>query len=135
MKLKYEIQFFIYCQLKILKGRLFHLGCLIFPSWYYVNHNSICTTGNVLKVNMIYCYKESRDVNIVRLLDIYKDKGYLYCTLYFFDKNKIITVSQILQHDAHVSWRIMDNKEYDEILSRKLWQEVDTQNDLLEFNF
>ena len=29
----------------------------------------------------------------------------------------------------------MDNKEFDEIMSMKLWQEVDNRNDILEFNF
>jgi hypothetical protein len=28
----------------------------------------------------------------------------------------------------------MDNKEYDELLSRKLWHEVDSKGDLLEFD-
>jgi hypothetical protein len=29
----------------------------------------------------------------------------------------------------------MDNKEYDELLSRKLWHKVDNKEDLLEFDF
>ena len=130
MRLKYKIQFFIICQLKILKARLNRLGCLVFPSWHYINHNCICTTGKVLKVNRIYAYKESVYVDIVRLLDIYKDKGYLYCTLYFFNNKKTITVSQMLQKDAYVIWRLMDNKEYDEIMSRRLWREVEIRQQL-----
>ena len=31
--------------------------------------------------------------------------------------------------------RLMDDKEYDELLSRKLWHEADSKNDLLEFDF
>ncbi|MCJ7446835.1 MAG: hypothetical protein MUO72_04015 [Bacteroidales bacterium] len=67
--------------------------------------------------------------------EVYKDKGFVYCTLYFFCENKIITVSQILQPDAYIIWRIMDDREYDEIMSTRLWWEVDKKNDLLEFNF
>jgi hypothetical protein len=29
----------------------------------------------------------------------------------------------------------MDNREFDEFMSRKLWQEVSKQNDLLDFGF
>lgn len=29
----------------------------------------------------------------------------------------------------------MDNREFDEIMSRRLWQDVDMENELLEFNF
>ena len=64
-------------------------------------------------------------VDIVRLLDVHKDKGHLYCTLYFFTRNKITTISQILNHDDYTIWRIMENEEYDEIMSRRLWSEVD----------
>ena len=74
-------------------------------------------------------------VDIVRLLDVHKDKGHLYCTLYFFTRNKITTVSQILNHDDYTIWRIMENEEYDEIMSRKLWREVNDLEELLEFDF
>jgi len=134
MRLKYRLQFFIECQWENLKARLNRLGSLVFPLWYYVNHNCICTSGKVLKINKIYTYEESGCVDIVRLQDVYKNKGYIYCTLYFFNENKTITVSQILQPDAYVIWRIMNNKEFDEIMSMRLWQ-VDKENELLEFDF
>lgn len=135
MLLTYKIQLFVKWQTMNLKAILIRLGCLVFPSWHYINHDCVCTPGQVLKINRIYTYKESGDVDIVRLLDVYKDKGFLYCTLYFFEENKIITVSQILQSDAYIIWRIMDDKEFDEIMSMRLWQEVDSENELLEFDF
>ena len=67
-------------------------------------------------------------VDIVRLVAAYNDKDYLHCTLYFFNRNQIITVSQRLQPGAHVIWQIMDDKEYDELMFRILWQEVKKQN-------
>jgi hypothetical protein len=75
------------------------------------------------------------NVEIVRLFDVQIESEYLYCSLYFFSKNKIITICQTLQKDVNVLWRLMDNKEYDELLSRKLWHEVDSKDDLLEFDF
>ena len=72
-------------------------------------------------------------VDIVRLLEVYINKGYVYCTLYFFTKNKILTVSEILNPDDYTIWRIMDNEEYDERMSTLLWQEVN-KDDLLEFD-
>jgi hypothetical protein len=135
MRLKYRIQLFIKCQWENLKARLNHLGSLVFPLWHYVNHNCICTSGKVLKINKIYTYEESGCVDIVRLLDVYKNKGYIYCTLYFFNVNKIVTVSQILQPNAYFIWRIMDNREFDEIMSMKMWQEVYNESEFLEFDF
>lgn len=135
METRYKIQFFINCQLQSLKARLIRTGCLFFPSWQYVKHDCICTTGKVLKLNDIYTYKEGSYVDIVRLFDVHTERGFLYCSLYFFTKNKIITVRQNLQKDVYVLWRLMDNMEYDELLSRKLWHEVDRKSDLLEFDF
>ena len=89
----------------------------------------------VLKISNIYTYQEGGYDDIVRLLDVHTDKGYVYCTLFFFTRNKIVTVSQILQPGAYVIWQLKDDKEYDEIMSMKLWQEVDKQNDLLEFGY
>jgi len=74
-------------------------------------------------------------VDIVRLVDVYCDKGYLYCTLYFFKRNQIITISQVLQPGSFIIWQIMDNREYDEIMSRKLWRGVNELEELLEFDF
>jgi hypothetical protein len=74
---------------------------------------------------------ESGFVDIVRLLDVRIDKGSVYCTLYFFTENKIATVSQRLNPDDYTIWRIMDNEEYDERMSRTLWQEVTERDTLL----
>lgn len=120
-----QIQFFFHCQKKSLKGWFLKLGCHFFSTWHYLKHSSIWTTGQVLKIGKIYTYQEGGYVDIVRLLDVHKDKGYLYCTLYFFNRNKIATVCQILNSDDYAIWRIMDNEEYDERLSMRLWQEVD----------
>ena len=65
-------------------------------------------------------------VKIVRLLDVYIQNGYIYCTLYFFTKNKIITVTQSVNSKDYL-WRIMENEEYDERMSRRLWQQVSKQ--------
>jgi predicted house-cleaning noncanonical NTP pyrophosphatase (MazG superfamily) len=34
-----------------------------------------------------------------------------------------------------VSWRLLDDEEYDEIMSRKLWQEVCDQDEFLDIDF
>lgn len=112
-----KIRFFLHCLRKHIKGWFLKLACHFFSTWYYLKHSSICTTGQVVKVNNIYTYDEKGYVDIVRLLDVYKDNGYLYCTLYFFTRNKIATVSQIINPDNYAIWRIMDNKEYDERMS------------------
>jgi len=54
--------------------------------------------------------------------------------LYFFTKDNIATVSQILNPDDYAIWRNMDNEEYDEIMSIRFWQEVNIQDDLLDFS-
>lgn len=117
-------RFLIHCQVKSIEGLLLRLGCQLFSTWYYVKHNSICTNGNVLKVNNIYAFKEGNHIDIVRLLDVSKDKNYLYCTLYFFNENKIVTVSHIIYPDDYLIWQILENKEFDEMMSRRLWQKV-----------
>ena len=68
---------------------------------------------------------EEGDIDIVRILDVYQASGYLYCTLYFFTRNKIATVNQILNPDDYGIWRVMDNEEYDERMSMRFWQKVD----------
>jgi hypothetical protein len=40
-----------------------------------------------------------------------------------------------MQKGTYVLWRIMDNEEFDEIMSRRLWYEVTKDEDLLEFDF
>jgi hypothetical protein len=89
----------------------------------------------VLKINKVYTYKESGYVDIVRLTDVHFERGYLYCSLFFFSKNKIITVCQTLKKNQYAIWRLMDNEEYDEIMSRRLWKEVSSMENLLEFDF
>jgi hypothetical protein len=133
--LYHKIRFFFDCQRMQLKTWLLHFGCLLIPSWHFINHDCICTTAKVLKLNNIYTYEEGGFVDIVRLNDVYTDKGYLYCSLFFFSKNKITTVSQIMKKDTYIIWKLMDNEEYDKILSKRLWQEVNKQNSLLEFDF
>lgn len=86
-------------------------------------------------MNEIYTYKEGGYVDIVRLIDVHTDKGFLYCSLYFFSKKKITTVSQIMQKNTYIVWRLMDNREFDEIMDRRLWREIEKQIDLLEFNY
>lgn len=131
LRIKWE--FFLHCQWRSLKGFLLRLECTLNSKWHYLNHNSICTTGQVLKIYKIYTYVEDGSANIVRLLDVYKGKGYLYCTLYFFTRNKIATVSQILNPDGYGIWRIMDNVEYDERMSMRLWHDIDKDDNLLDF--
>lgn len=73
-------------------------------------------------------YKENGYVDIVRLIDVHIERGFLYCSLFFFSKNKIITVLQTMIKSKRVSWRLLDDEEYDEIMSIKLWQEVCDQD-------
>ena len=133
--LYYKINFFLHCQKRKLKARILRLGCYFYPSWFYIDNGSICTTGNVLKLNKIYSYIEEGTIDIVRLNDVHFERGFLYCSLFFFSKNKIITVRQTMLKGKHVSWKLMDNEEFDEIMSRRLWQEVCDQDELLEFDF
>lgn len=135
MRFKNRIEFFIKCQVDRLKAGINRLGSLFIPHWHYIHHNCINTTGQVVKINNIYAYKEGGYVDIVRLLDVYKEKGYLYCTLYLPSQNKILTVSQILKRDTYIIWRLMDNREFDEIMSRRMCHNVERENELLEFNF
>jgi hypothetical protein len=132
--LYYGLKFFIKAKIQSLEHMILRFGCLFQPSWFYFKHSSICTTGQVLKLDRIYAYKESGYVDIVRLLDIVRDNQYLYCTLYFFRENKITTVSQRLFPDDYTIWQIMENKEFDEIMSRKRLQNVRKEDDLLEFS-
>lgn len=47
---------------------------------------------------------------------------------YSFNRNQIITVTQIIQPGAFVLWQIINDIEYDELISRRLWREVEKQN-------
>jgi hypothetical protein len=130
-----KLRFFLHCQMRLLKGWFLKLGSHFFSTWHCLKHNSICTPGQVLKIGYIYTYQEGRYLDIVRLLDVYQAKGYIYCTLYFFTRNKISTVSQMFNTNKYTIWRIMDNEEYDERMSMRLWQEVDKDDDLLDFAY
>jgi hypothetical protein len=127
--------FFLHYLGNLLIGLLLRLGCTFNSNWHYLNHNSICTTGQVLKISNIYTYKEDDDIDIVRLTDVHIERGYLYCSLFFFSKNKIITVRQSLLKDVNLVWRLMNIEEYDELKSRILWDEITKQEELLEFDF
>jgi hypothetical protein len=131
----YKILFLLHHLRIRIKGWLLRLGCHFFSSWSYIESDNICTIGNVLKLNKLYTYQENDLVDIVRLTDVHIERGFLYCSLFFTSKNKIITARQIMQKWTHVLWRIMDNEEFDKIMSRKLWKEVDKMDELLEFDY
>jgi len=89
----------------------------------------------VLKLNRIYTYREGVNVEIVRLTDVHLERRYLYCSLFFFSINKIITVRQTMLKDAPILWYLSDNRKFDEIMSIRLWNEVNKGEELLEFDF
>lgn len=55
--------------------------------------------------------------------------------MYFFNENRIVTVSHIIYPDDYLIWQILENREFDEAMSRKLWREVDKQDDPMEFPY
>ena len=120
---------------KSFNGWLLKLGCHFFSTWQCIKCNSICTTGQVLKINNIYTYKEDNDIDIVRLTDVHVEHGCVYCSMFFFSKNKIITVRQTSQKYANIIWQLMENKESDGIMSGELWHEVSRDEELLQFDF
>lgn len=130
-----KIQFFLHCLLRQSKSWLLRLGCYFLSSWHFIDNNCICTTGKVLRLEGIYTYREGDNVEIVRLTNIHTERRYLYCSLFFFSMNKIITVRQTMLKDAPVLWSFSDNREFDEIMSIKLWNEVSKEEELLEFDF
>jgi hypothetical protein len=130
-----KIRFFFHCLRKQLKSLFLQLGCHFFSSWYFIESDNICTLGKVLKINNLYTYSESSNLEIVRLTNVHVERGYLYCSLFFTSKNKIITVRHTMQKSTYVLWRIMDIEEYDELMSRRLWYEVTKDEELLEFDF
>ena len=130
-----KVWFFFQCLKKQIQSWFLRLGCHFYSSWYFIESDNICTTGKVLKINCLYTYKEYGDIDIVRLTDVHIERGYLYCSLFFTSKNKIITVRHTMQKGTYVLWRIMDIEEFDELMSKKLWQEVTRDEELLEFDF
>ncbi len=117
------------------KSWLLRVVCIFHPNWFYIANDSILTTGKVIKVDGIYTFKEDEDVDIVRLTNVHIERGYLYCSLFFFSRNKIITVRQIMLKGTPVLWTLSDNREFDEVMSIKLWNEVNRGEELLEFDF
>jgi len=62
-------------------------------------------------------------------------RRYLYCSIFFFSINKIITVHQTMLNGAPVLWGLCDNREFDEVMSIRLWNEVNKEEELLEFDY
>ena len=83
----------------------------------------------------IYTFKEDESVDIVRLVDVHTERGYLYCSLFFFSRNKIVTVRQTMLKGTPILWSLSDNKEFDEVMSIRLWNEVNKGDALLDFDF
>lgn len=130
-----KVQFFFHRLRRRTKSLLLRLGCYFISSWYFIDSDCICTPGKVLKLDRIYTYKEGDNVEIVRLTNVHTERRYLYCSLFFFNMNKIITVRQTMLKDAPVIWSISENGEFDEIMSIRLWNAVNKEEELLEFNF
>jgi hypothetical protein len=129
-----KAHFYIHYLYERIKGGLLRFGCHFFSSWYFINNDCICTTGKVLKLDRIYTYKEGDNIEIVRLTNVHTEKRYLFCSLFFFSMNKIITVRQTMLKDAPILWSLYDNREFDEIMSIRLWNEVNKEEELLEFD-
>ena len=135
MKINYQVRLYIFYLKEKIKGGLLRLGCHFFSSWHYIESDNICTTGKVLKLNSLYAYQENGFVDIVQVTNVHIERGYIYCSLFFTSKNKLITVRHIMQKGTYVLWRLTDKEEYDELMSRKLWYEVTKDEELLEFDF
>ena len=133
--MNYKVRLYILSLKKKIKGCLLRFGCHFLSSWYFIDSDCICTTGKVLKLNSTYTYKEGDNVDIVRLTDVHTERRYLYCSLFFFSMNKIITVRQTMLKDAPVLWSLSDDREFEEIMSIRLWNEVNEGEELLEFEF
>jgi len=130
-----KVRFFFHRLIRRTKSLLLRLGCYFISSWYFIDSDCICTPGKVLKLDRIYTYKEGDNVEIVRLTNVHTERRYLYCSLFFFTMNKIITVRQTMLKDAPVIWSIAENGEFDEIMSIRLWNAANKEEELLEFDF
>jgi hypothetical protein len=135
LKINYKVRLYLLILKEKLNGCLLRFGCHFFSSWYFIDNNSICTPGKVIKLNSTYTHKELDNVDIVELIDVHVERRYPYCSLFFFSMNKIITVRQTMLKDAPVLWTLSDNREFDEVMSIRLWNEVSKDKDLLEFEF
>ena len=120
---------------KRIKAALLRFGCHFFSSWHFIDCDCICTTGKVISLEKIYTYEEDGVLEIVRLTDVHFERGYLFCSLFFFSKNQIATVRHTLLKGTKVAWRLLENIDYDELMRRRLWHEVSKTEDLLEFDF
>lgn len=89
----------------------------------------------MVKLNHIYTYEDNEQIDIVRLSDIHFERGYLYCSLFFFLNNQIVTVRHTLVKGTKAIWMLLDNREFDERMSIRLWNEVNEEVELLEFDF
>jgi hypothetical protein len=68
--LQYSI-LLLYDSLKYrVKSWLLRVDCFFHPSWFYIDNDSILTTGKVVKLDGIYTFKEDEDVDIVRLTNV-----------------------------------------------------------------
>jgi len=130
-----KIQLFLQYLKKQLKSCFLRLGCYFISSWYFIKSDFICTTGQVVKLNHIYTYEDNEQIDIVRLSDIHFERGYLYCSLFFFLNNQIVTVRHTLVKGTKAIWMLLDNREFDERMSIRLWNEVNEEVELLEFDF
>jgi hypothetical protein len=88
-----------------------------------------------LRLDRIYTYKEGDNVEIVRLTNVHTERRYLYCSLFFFSTNIIITVRQTMLKDAPVLWSLSDDREFDEVMSIRLWNGINKEEELLEFDY
>jgi len=130
-----KISYFLFSVKRQLKSLFLRLGCYFISTWSYIDNVSICTTGKVLKLNGLYTYKEGSHVTTVKLNNIHIEKGFLYCSLLFFSKDKVITVSSTMQKHQYIIWRLFDYEELGVIMSRRATRNVFGQDDLLEFDF
>ena len=133
--IQYRIMFFCFSLRNKLISWVLRLGCYLFSSWYYIDNDSVLTPGKVLIVNRIYTYSEGENIEIVRLTNVHIERRYLYCSLFFFNLNKIITVRQTMLKDTPALWSLYDNRDFDEVMSIRLWNEVNKEEELLEFDF
>lgn len=135
MKINYKVRLYTLYLKEQIKGSLLRFGCHFFSSWHFIDNDCICTIGKVVKLNGIYTYKEGDNVDIVRLTNVHIERRYLYCSLFFFSKNEIITVRHTMLKGAPILWTISNNREFDELMSIRLWNEVSKDEDQLELDF
>jgi hypothetical protein len=117
LKINYKVKFYILHLKERIKGGLLRFGSQLFSKWLIIDNDFICTIGKVLKLNRLYTYEESDYVDIVRLTDVHFEQRFFYLSMFFESKNKIITVRLLLLKGIRILWRLIDNKEFDELIS------------------